>query len=104
VFCAVPRPGVAWLPAAPKIPPVAAPWRLPRPSKSESTRGSNLLAKFESWGPALVELLRPPVVPVVYVPVVPAMPVVPVVPVVPDVFMAPVVESTRGSSLFKRLD
>jgi len=49
VFCAVPEPGVAWVPDDPRMPPVVdAPWRLPVELKSLSTRGSTLLARFES--------------------------------------------------------
>jgi len=47
VFWAVPEPAVAWLPDAPKTPPVLAPCLLPRPSRSLSTLGSTLLAMFD---------------------------------------------------------
>lgn len=47
MFCAVPEPGVAWDPDAPMMPPVAAPCLLPLPSRSESTLGSALLARFD---------------------------------------------------------
>jgi hypothetical protein len=41
VFCAVPDPGVAWVPEEPKSPPlVEAPWRLPVLERSLSTLGS----------------------------------------------------------------
>jgi hypothetical protein len=47
VFWAVPEPGVACDPDAPIMPPLAAPCLFPRPSRSESTRGSALLAMFD---------------------------------------------------------